>query len=72
MRMAGAFWPALGVDGRDARHSNTYNPSAFFSYIMFPYIMPTGGAGSLGSPALDSGILIINAARPAITISPTK
>src|SRR5271170_2590255 len=36
------------------------------------YIMPTGGAGSLGSPALESGILIMMPARPAITISPTR
>src|ERR1700686_820279 len=37
-----------------------------------PYIMPTGGAGSLGSPALESGILIMMPANPAITTSPAR
>jgi hypothetical protein len=45
--------------GEDARLSTCF------------YIMPTGGAGSLGSPALDSGILIMMPASPAITTRPT-
>jgi hypothetical protein len=36
------------------------------------YIMPTGGAGSLGSPALDKGILSMMPASPAITTNPTR
>src|ERR1700693_3594269 len=38
----------------------------------FDYIIAVGGAGSLGSPALDSGNRIINVARAIITMSPTR
>src|ERR1700686_355433 len=34
------------------------------------YIIPTGGAGSLGSPALESGMRIIRGAKPTITTIP--
>jgi hypothetical protein len=36
------------------------------------HIIAVGGAGSLGSPALDIGNPIIKAARPPITASPAR
>src|SRR5260370_39456645 len=35
-----------------------------------PYIMAVGGAGSFGSPAAETGMKIIKAAKPARTIIP--